>query len=182
MLGAAQVDALLEIDRAVVRRAEGRIARCDALHADRCVAMAVGAAAAGGAGLLVPQHLAVEHPQRRRIGGVVVLHGLAVAAEIGIAGAALVERNVGRAGGSRGRKQLQRHHCNRDHVAARGMRRWWQPVHSTVMVATAVSEKPLSPVHLNSSVPLSVATVKKVTNGLAAMAGERSARKTSTPL
>src|SRR5271167_4223057 len=41
MLGAAQVDALLEIDRAVVCRAEGWIARCDALHADGCVAVAV---------------------------------------------------------------------------------------------------------------------------------------------
>jgi hypothetical protein len=49
------------------------------------------------------------------------------------------------------------------------------------MEAEAVSLKPLSPIHSNSNLPLSVATVKKVTKGLAAIAGNRSARKISTP-
>ena len=54
--------------------------------------------------------------------------------------------------------------------------------HSTVMEADAVSENPWSPIHSNSNFPLSVATVKKLMNGLAAIAGNRSARKISTPL
>ena len=54
--------------------------------------------------------------------------------------------------------------------------------HSTVIEAEAVSEKPLSPIHSNSNLPLSVAVVKKVMNGLAAIAGNRSARKISVPL
>ncbi len=55
-------------------------------------------------------------------------------------------------------------------------------IHSTVMAAEAVSAKPLSPIHSKSNLPLSVATVKKVMNGFAAIAGNRSARKISTPL
>ena len=54
--------------------------------------------------------------------------------------------------------------------------------HSTVIEADAVSEKPLSPIHSNSNLPLAVAVVKKVMNGLAAIAGNRSARKISVPL
>ena len=54
--------------------------------------------------------------------------------------------------------------------------------HSTVMGADSAAEKPLSPVHSNSIVPLSVATVKNVMNGLAAIAGEKSARNISSPL
>src|SRR5262249_60286364 len=54
--------------------------------------------------------------------------------------------------------------------------------HSTVMLTDSVAVKPLSPVHSKLSVPLSVATVKKVRNGLAAIAGNSSARKISCPL
>src|SRR5436309_2508477 len=43
-------------------------------------------------------------------------------------------------------------------------------IHSTVIFAEASWVKPLSPVHWNAKVPLSVATVWKVMNGLAAMA------------
>ena len=50
------------------------------------------------------------------------------------------------------------------------------------MEAAAVSEKPLSPTHSNSNLPLSVTDVKKLKKGLAAMAGNRSARKISAPL
>src|ERR1039457_5352109 len=67
MLSTAQIYALFEIDRAVARRAKRRVARRDALHAGRRVVVAIGAGAVGGAGLLVPQCLAVEHPQSRWI-------------------------------------------------------------------------------------------------------------------
>src|SRR6202035_2366703 len=56
------------------------------------------------------------------------------------------------------------------------------PFHSTEMAAEAVSVKPLSPVHSKSNLPLSVATVKNEMKGFAAIAGNRSARKISTPL
>jgi hypothetical protein len=69
LLDAAQVDALLEVDQlAFVQR---RVAGGHALHALRAVAR--GAVAP-------PQRLAVEQPQRRRAGGLVVLHGLRLAA------------------------------------------------------------------------------------------------------
>ena len=45
--------------------------------------------------------------------------------------------------------------------------------HSTVMLAEAVSENPLSPIHSKSNFPLSVATVKNEMNGLAAVAGKQ---------
>src|SRR5712675_2132506 len=54
--------------------------------------------------------------------------------------------------------------------------------HSTVMGADSVAAKPSSPVHRNSIVPVAVATVKNVRNGLAAIAGEKSARNISSPL
>src|SRR5262245_40378607 len=62
MLGAADVDALLEIDRAVAGRAERWVARCNPLHADRRILMAIRTRAVGGTGLLIPQRLAVKHP------------------------------------------------------------------------------------------------------------------------
>src|SRR4029450_13855533 len=84
------------------------------------------------------------------------------------AGPALLLRDFG--GGSGRRRQ----HAG-DRYGAR------KP-HSTVMEAEAVSEKPLSPTHSNSNLPLSVTDVKKLKKGLAAMAGNRSARKISAPL
>ena len=53
---------------------------------------------------------------------------------------------------------------------------------STVILAVAVCAKPLSPVQWNAIVPLSVATVGNVMNGLAEIAGYSSARKISSPL
>src|SRR5262249_5124329 len=75
----------------------------------------------------------------------------------------------------------------RDALAARGLlrmrtERGCARDHSTVIFADAVSWKPLSPVHSKSIVPLAVATVKKLRNGLAAIAGCRSALKISSPL
>jgi hypothetical protein len=49
------------------------------------------------------------------------------------------------------------------------------------MFAVSVWEKPLSPVHLNSIVPVAVAIVKNEMNGLAAIAGKRLARNISSP-
>ena len=94
-VGAADVDALLEIDRPPARDVEGRVARRDALHARAGVAMAVGARAAGGAALPVPQRRAVEDPEHARIDGVVILHRARLAADELVAGAALRERNLG---------------------------------------------------------------------------------------
>ncbi len=50
------------------------------------------------------------------------------------------------------------------------------------MLAVSVWEKSRSPVHLNVSVPLSVATVWKVMNGLAAIEGCSEAWKTTSSL
>ena len=49
-------------------------------------------------------------------------------------------------------------------------------------LADAAAEKPLSPIHSKSNLPLSVAIVENVMNGFAAVAGNRSARKISVPL
>jgi hypothetical protein len=54
MIGAAQIDALLEIDGPAQRLVEGRIARRDALHADARVVVAIGAGLVRGAGLARP--------------------------------------------------------------------------------------------------------------------------------
>src|SRR5207249_8590874 len=61
---AAGVDALLEVHRPAARRIERRVARRDCLHAFSRITVAIGARAIRGARLLVPQRLAVEHPQR----------------------------------------------------------------------------------------------------------------------
>jgi hypothetical protein len=53
--------------------------------------------------------------------------------------------------------------------------------HSMVMSARSLAAKPLSPVHSKAIEPLSVATVKNEMNGLAAIAGDSSARKISSP-
>jgi hypothetical protein len=55
--------------------------------------------------------------------------------------------------------------------SASGMTGRFVPRHSTVILIRSVAAKPLSPVHLSSMVPLSVATVWNVRYGLAAMAG-----------
>jgi hypothetical protein len=51
-----------------------------------------------------------------------------------------------------------------------------------VIAAVSVAENPLSPLQRKASVPLSVAVVKNAMNGLAAIAGDSSARKISWPL
>src|SRR6202158_1095863 len=169
MVRAAQIDALLQIDGTADSLFEGGIARGDALHAGACVVMAIGAGLARRAGLVLPQGFAVEHPQHAGIGGVVVLHCLGFRRHETESGAALAWCDFVGANG-RGRNQQRRDNDG----ASRS--------HSTVIEAEAVSEKPLSPMHSKSNLPLSVATVKKVMKGFAAIAGNRSARKISIPL
>ena len=53
--------------------------------------------------------------------------------------------------------------------------------HVTAIDTLSVCAKPPSPSHVKVSVPVTVATVKKAMNGLAEIAGYRSAAKTSTP-
>src|SRR5262249_2324453 len=95
---ATHVDTLFKINRTIAFRVECRIAGGDALHGDRRIVVTIGASAIGRAGLLFPQGLAVEYPQRRGVDRVVVLHGLAVAAEVGVPRATLLERNFCAAG------------------------------------------------------------------------------------
>jgi hypothetical protein len=61
--------------------------------------------------------------------------------------------------------------CRATSVSIRSERtRCVATTHSTAIFAVAVSSIPLSPVHRNSSVPLSVATVWNMMNGFAEMA------------
>src|ERR1019366_7918364 len=173
MPGAAQIDALLQIDGTSKRFVEGRIAGRHALHAGPRVVVAIGAGLACGAGLALPQRFAVEHPQHAGIGGIVVLYGLGVRRHEAVAGSALCLRDFG--GGEGRGVDISRDQQRRD-----GYRT--DSPHSTAIEAEAVSEKPLSPTHSKSNLPLSVATVKKVMNGFAAIAGNKSARKISVPL
>src|SRR5262249_17232801 len=136
----------------------------DPFHARARVAMAIGARFSGRALLALPERFAVEHPQHRRIGGVVILHRARLGRHEVVARFALAERNFRGAGRHNSKQKKSR------------------PRHSTLMLTDSVAEKPLSPVHSKLSVPLSVATVKKVRNGLAAIAGNSSARKISCPL
>src|SRR5262249_48714439 len=155
-----------------------RIAGRHGLHALARVAMAVGAGAVRLARLLVPQRLAVEHPERAGVGAVVVLHGTGLGAHELVAGAPIAGRDFG---GKCGQRNIDR---QRDHEGDEAMRvhAGGAKSHATVMVAVSVRVSPSSPVQLSLSSPLSVATVWKVRNGLAAIAGNRSARNTSTPL
>jgi hypothetical protein len=107
-VAAFQIDPLLEIDRPASALVERRVARRHALHALRRVAVAVGAGLVGAARLGVPHRLTVEHPEGRRVGGVVVLHRLGVAAEVVVAGVALAERNLGGEGDTAEGEQRKR--------------------------------------------------------------------------
>src|SRR5258707_8783706 len=92
-LDAAGVDALLQVHRPAARGIERRVARRDSFHAFSRVTVAIEACAIRSARLALKQGLAVEHPQRARITGVVVLHGARLAAHELVAGAALGQRD-----------------------------------------------------------------------------------------
>src|ERR1019366_6463990 len=151
----------------------GGVARRHALHAGARVMVTIGAGLARGTGLAVPQGFAVEHPQHAGIGGIVILDRLGVGRHEAVAGPVLGWRDFG--GGERSDGDAGRNQQRRDSYRAGRL-------HSTEMAADAVSLKPLSPIHSKSNLPLSFAIVKNVTNGLAAIAGNRSARKISAPL
>src|SRR6202795_2048025 len=173
MRRAAQIDALLQIDWTASLLVEGGIAGRHALHAGARVFMAIRAGLARRTSLAVPKRFAVEHPQHAGIGGIVVLHRSRVRRHEAEPRSALSLRdfsgeNSTEGDGRRGQQRSNRYLTGRPH--------------STDIEAEAVSLKPLSPIHSKSNLPLSVATVKKVMNGFAAIAGNRSARKISTPL
>src|SRR5438477_6588112 len=168
LAGAAQIDALLEIDGAAERLVEGGVSGRDTLHAGSDIAMAIRAGLVSAASLFLPEGFAVERPEHGGIGGVVVLHRHGVRCHEGGTGAALGFRDFRGRNARGGHQRHQRYRAQRPH--------------STDMEAEAVSENPLSPIHSNSNLPLSVAVVKKVMKGLAATAGNRSARKISLPL
>ena len=127
-VGAAHVDALLESDRPSLGGVERRMARGHALHARPGIAVAVGAGAAGGAGLPAPQRRPLEHPEQAGIGGVVVLHRARLAAHEVVAGAAVGGRSLAGEGRRRQRDHPQRgpesqHLGARRRNPARAMRR-----------------------------------------------------------
>src|SRR5262249_39856077 len=168
LFGAAGIDPLLEIDGTAARRVAGGVGRRPPLHARARAAVAVRACFAGRPLLAPPDRLAVEHPKGRGIDSVIVLHRARLARHEVVARLALGEWNVGRS-----RRGAQR----REHENSSGGSR-----HSTVILTDSDAVKPLSPVHSKLSVPLSLATVKNVRKGLAAIAGKSSARKISSPL
>src|SRR6516164_4132579 len=166
---ALKVDALFEIDGATECLVVGGIARRHAPHAAIRIAVAVGTGFAGVAFLSLPQHIAIKNPEHAGIGGVVVLDCPGVRRHEIVAGAAPARKIFGGVHGKTRKQQRDERSCTRQ-------------AHSTVIEAEAVSENPLSPIHSNSNLPLSCATVKNDRNGLAATAGKRSARKISFPL
>src|SRR5277367_620149 len=135
--------------------------------------MTIGAGLSCDARLAVPQCLAIQRAQHAGIGGVVILHGLGFRPHEGVTRSTLC-------GWDFGRDQRPKDDAGCDQQDCEKYRR--PRFHSTVMLADAVSEKPLSPIHSKSNFPLLLATVKKEMNGLAAVAGNRSARKISSPL
>src|SRR6516162_2131647 len=169
VFNAADVDALFKIDRSSMHRIDGRITRRDTPHARSRIAVTTGARFPGGTIGAVPQRLTVEHGKHPWIGCVVVLHRTQLRRHQLVAGVALTERDLA----DRCRGGCQHQAGNNKAVGK---------LHSTASSAVSLCTKPLSPVQRNSSVPLSAATVKNEINGLAAIAGDSSARKISLPL
>src|SRR5260370_608577 len=110
---------------------------------------------------------AVQNPEHAGVGAVVVLDGARLAAHELVARAALCLLVF--------RKYFCP--CKQQEQGKKSR----QP-QTTVILDDSVTEKPLSPLQRNSSVPLSVATVEKLMKGFAAIAGNSSARKISSPL
>src|SRR6185369_7557395 len=122
----------------------------------------VGAGFVGRARLLLPQRLARLDEQHGRVRGVVVLHLLQRRAHILVARTARLARLRH---GKRGGEQRSEAEAGRE------------PRHVTAMATRCSATKPSSPVQRKPIVPLSVATAKNETNGLAAIAGEKSMLK-----
>ena len=151
---------------------EGGVARGDALHAAGRLTMTIGAGLSRRPVLTLPQYLTVQHPEHARISAVVVLHPAQLGTHQPVIRTPLVAGDLARLGAERNRKDHRR--SARPSPQRAG--------HSTVMAAFSLAAKPLSPRHSKAIVPLSVATVKNEMKGLAAIAGDSSARKTSSPL
>ena len=135
-----------------LRRVERGIAGGDAFHAGN-VLVAICAGFLRCTSLGVPQHLAVEHPQGRGVRRIVILHCARFAAHAVVSGLPFVGGNVICAGAGN----------RRERADAKGQRGdAAERHHSTVIVAVSVTAYPLSPIHSNVRVPLSVAVVKNV--------------------
>jgi hypothetical protein len=164
-LAAAPVDPPFEIQRAGEPRLKYRVARRHPLHAGSGIAVTVGAGSLGDFGLGRPQSLSLQYPQHSGIGRVVLhrpgFQAGEVVARAPVYGPDLRSRSCRRSGG--------------DHSG-------YQDPHSTVICLTSVCVLPRSSVQLKTISPLSVATVTKAMNGFAAIAGNSSARNTSSPL
>src|SRR5258708_26523920 len=101
---------------------------------------------------MLPERLALEHPQRSGIGAIVVLHRARLARHEIITRFALRKRNVRRSRrGAQGGKHQNSSGC---------------PRHSTVILTDSVAVKPLSPAHSKLSAPLSPATGDTVMYGI----------------
>src|SRR5215467_8709586 len=176
MLGAADVYAFFNVDRSAALGVESRVACGHTFHGIGRLSMAVGAGAPCCPRPRSPGNLTVEHPQHAGIGRIFILHRLGIGAHLRIGRAALVDGNVAGDNWTCGAEECDDDSCGNQDKSAPLPRREAGPMersitHSTTILACSVAAKPLSPVHLNSNVPLSVATVEKVMNGLAAIAG-----------
>jgi hypothetical protein len=76
VLGAALVDALGQVERALQRFIKGRVARGHAAHAVGRLAMATGTRLGARLAGMLPQGLALLDPQQAGVERVVALHGL----------------------------------------------------------------------------------------------------------
>src|SRR5688572_1701340 len=108
--------------------------------------MAIGAGAGRGTGLVVPEGFAFRHPEHARVGRVVPLHRLRVAAHVLEARSPLGGRNLG----LRQARQAQRNRACDDER---------DPVHSTEIFAVSTWLRPWSSNQRKAITPLSVATV-----------------------
>src|ERR1019366_405641 len=112
-----------------------------------------------GAGWLGPQCLTLLHPKERRIGGIVILHRARIRTGIVVPGPSMARADQQQRGdGERGK-----------------------PVHVTVIATSSVWVTPWSSVNVSANVPLFSAPTLNDRNGLAALAGKKSASSTVSP-
>ena len=168
-LTAADVDLLREVDRAAAFCIKSRIARRNPLHAGTRIAVAVCARFCVCA-LRVPQRFALDHPQRRRICHVVVLHRPGFAAHGVVAGASFGQGDV-IAEGARDDAEHDKDAAETDNANVDAVRS-----HSTVIWKLPGCGKPVVAGPGERERADSVATVWNVMNGLAAIAGYKDRR------
>src|SRR6516164_11104714 len=141
MLGTAEIDPLLEIDRPAECGVKRRISGGHVTHARLRVTMTIPARQTSGPGLLGPQTLALRDPKHARVCGVVILHHPGLGTGKTIAGTPCL-------GGD-----FRRHRDRRDERK----RYPEQPPHSMVIRRLSVCVRPSSSVQVKTSSPVSVA-------------------------